>query len=361
MFKAVIVEDEQPTLNLMRVLIGRNPDFTILGTFVDPMEALKQLPELRPDVVFLDIEMPEIRGLKLAQEIKRFHVHAQIVFTTAYPQYALKAFDVQALDYILKPVSEKSINRVRQRLNDLRTKLQVGHGSHPLTDAIRCFGDFEVRNSTGARVRFPTRKTEELFAYFLMHPNQEINKWKLAEMLWPEKDGERALHNVHGTIYRLKKVLDSSGIEIAIVKTVEGYMLDTGELLYDVLFLQQTIEDWNVASINQGLAEEFLARYHGPLMAGKSYLWKIPLEERFRMDYERIMTCLVKEDVRKGEIYKVEERLHTSLIVEPDHVSLYASVLEILKESGYEQEYMRLESHIKKLSRSTTEIDECVD
>lgn len=84
-------------------------------------------------------------------------------------------------------------------------------------------------------VHFPTRMTEELLAFFLCHPDQGLNKWRLADLLWPDMSKDRALHNLHNTMYRLKRKLKEQEIDMSIQKTNEGYMLESLEQMYDVL------------------------------------------------------------------------------------------------------------------------------
>lgn len=104
---------------------------------------------------------------------------------------------------------------------------------------IKCFGGFEVRNLRGELVRWTTRKTEELFAYFLYHPGRDISKWHLMDLLWPDMNMERSSHNLHNTMYRLKKTLKEQEIGMDIQKTNEGYTLEPQNLVYDLLEFQQ--------------------------------------------------------------------------------------------------------------------------
>ncbi len=234
LIRVVIVEDEKPILELMKVLIGRNPHYSIIGAFTNPQEALTAILELKPDLTFLDVEMPKMNGLELAQRINDMMEQTRIIFTTAYKEYALDAFKVYAFDYILKPVTPAAIERITSRLLKLE---QVTEPNVIKTrqSVIRCFGSLEVRNPEGSLVRWPTKKTEELFAYFLCHPGQDINKWYLADMLWPDMLEDRASHNLHNTIYRLKKLLKEQEIGMDILKTNDGYMIDTLGSMYDLL------------------------------------------------------------------------------------------------------------------------------
>lgn len=349
MFRTVIVEDEQPSLDLMEIIVDRTEGFVIKGAFIDPGEALKCIPDLQPDVVFLDVEMPAMNGIELARKIRALSRDVHVVFTTAYTQYALEAFDVQALDYILKPVTIQAIERVRERLM-MQRNVSGESQQQLMRPTIRCFGGFEVRDKVGALVHFPTRKTEELFAYFLCHAGRNLNKWQLADLLWPEMDGDRASHNLHSTIYRLKKVLALSGIGVDIHKTTEGYMMDAVHLGYDVLAFQQAGKALAEENLAAEQAEYLFSIYQGPLLDGKTYVWKLSLEEKFRLDYERLAFRLVNNDLSKGDSQKAEQRLNACLTVEPNHMGLHKSLLDMYRGSGdkerAERLYVRLKEYI---------------
>ncbi|SFM28931.1 Two-component response regulator, SAPR family, consists of REC, wHTH and BTAD domains [Paenibacillus sp. 1_12] len=326
MYTAIIVEDETPILNLMKYVIGQNRHFTIIGTFTSSLEALSCLTELQPDVAFLDVEMPRMNGLELAEKICEVSEHTKIIFTTAFKHYALEAFKVYAFDYILKPVMPVAIDRIANRLIKLhRTpdERQTGAAS------IRCFGGFEVRNREGGLVRFPTRKTEELFAFFLCHPGQDLSKWRLADVLWMEMIEDRASHNLHNTIYRLKKLLKEQEIDIDIQKTHEGYMLEPADHLYDVL--EYGRYDFSLAERSQDTSklEQLWSLYKGPLLEGKDYLWKAPLEEGFCKQYTVLTRSLIQLDLVREEWKKSEYRLEAYLSLYPLHEEMNQILLDL--------------------------------
>lgn len=121
--RAIIVDDEPLARDLLQAVIADDTDVEIVAMCASGDEALKAAETLRPDLIFLDIEMPEMTGLEIAQTlIERMGISAmpQIIFTTAYDRYAVDAFKVNAIDYVLKPIDDDtisaSINRVRRIL-----------------------------------------------------------------------------------------------------------------------------------------------------------------------------------------------------------------------------------------------------
>jgi len=310
MFKAIIVEDEKPILELMKHVIGQSPHYTIVGAYNSPIEALDQVTSLQPDVAFLDVEMPRMNGLELARMINEISEHTQIIFTTAYKDYALEAFQVQATDYILKPVTKSAIERVTNRLHKQRTAIVPPVQPVNQVAFIRCFGGLEVRNSRGELVRFPTRKTEELFAYFLCHPDSEISKWHLVELLWPDLEEERVLHNLHNTLYRLKKLLKEQEIPLEIIKINEGYLLHTQQQAYDLLEFKRDSDNLSPKTMDLTKAEQRCSLYMGPLLDRKEYIWKTALEEKYRKQYLASMRSLIQYDVEQQNWQKADQRFN---------------------------------------------------
>jgi two-component system LytT family response regulator len=112
--RALIVDDEPLARERIRQLLEGQSDVTLVGECGSGPEALVEIDHQRPDLVFLDVEMPEMDGFEVLRALDRAHLPF-IVFVTAYNQYALRAFDVHALDYLVKPVSRARFLETVQR------------------------------------------------------------------------------------------------------------------------------------------------------------------------------------------------------------------------------------------------------
>jgi two-component system LytT family response regulator len=109
--KAVIVEDEPESLQLLGNLILANGNATVFGSTSDPQKALNLIVSLKPDIVFLDIKMPGKSGFEILDDLKQLKsINPYIIFTTAYDEYAIKAFEYAAFDYLLKPIEPQRLN-----------------------------------------------------------------------------------------------------------------------------------------------------------------------------------------------------------------------------------------------------------
>jgi two-component system LytT family response regulator len=115
--KAFLVDDEPLALKRLARLLEQTGRVEIAGSSADPVDAVDQLRTLAIDVLFLDIEMPEMTGFDLLAKLSH---QPLVVFTTAYHQYALQAFEVNSIDYLLKPIEPKQLDRALNKLDRIR-------------------------------------------------------------------------------------------------------------------------------------------------------------------------------------------------------------------------------------------------
>ena len=111
----IIVDDEQPALEEINFLLESIPEVKVIGQGRNGIEAIQLVEELEPDLLFLDIEMPGLNGFKVVEQLVSKDELPQVIFVTAYDQYAVQAFDVNAVDYILKPIEKSRLEKAVQR------------------------------------------------------------------------------------------------------------------------------------------------------------------------------------------------------------------------------------------------------
>src|SRR5581483_8787416 len=118
-FSVLLVDDEPLAREGLRILLARDPQIGAIHDAKNGQEAVTAIRELRPDIVFLDIQMPEMDGFGVVREVGADRMPA-VVFITAHDQYAIQAFDINAIDYLLKPVTAerfaKALERVKARI-----------------------------------------------------------------------------------------------------------------------------------------------------------------------------------------------------------------------------------------------------
>ena len=142
--RAVIADDEPLVRDALRDVLGGEPDVELVGECGNGLEALRLAEELRPDLLFLDIQMPGLTGLELAQVLARFKTPPPIVFVTAHEEHAVDAFELRAVDYVLKPVRP-------ERLAEAVRRVVEGAGNAPADD------DEQIPVERGGVTRFLNR------------------------------------------------------------------------------------------------------------------------------------------------------------------------------------------------------------
>jgi two-component system LytT family response regulator len=114
--KAVIIDDERPARQELRTLLEEHAFIEICGEAENASTALKLIEETEPDLLFLDIQMPGKTGFDLLESLPPPHPH--VIFTTAYDEYAVRAFEINALDYLMKPINPRRLQATLERLRD---------------------------------------------------------------------------------------------------------------------------------------------------------------------------------------------------------------------------------------------------
>jgi two-component system, LytTR family, response regulator LytT len=120
--KCVCVDDEHLALEELKYLLEMIPDIEVIGEGSNGPEAIRLIQELEPDLIFLDVQMPGLNGFEVVDQLIRLDILPQVVFVTAFDQYAVRAFEINVVDYLLKPVEksrlEKAIQRVKHQLEN---------------------------------------------------------------------------------------------------------------------------------------------------------------------------------------------------------------------------------------------------
>ncbi|WP_042169098.1 BTAD domain-containing protein [Paenibacillus gorillae] len=289
MMKAVIVDDEQLVAEQIdRMLV--NAGVKVLGCCINPHEALGMAKALQPDVLFLDIEMPELSGLEIAKLVYADKLDMEVVFITAYNQYAIDAFRVNALDYLLKPVMEEDLMRSLERVTQRRQhrKAAVGTSSDgQRTVTAELFGKFALRLNEGLEpVRWVTSKCAELLAYMLLQPlEKEVSKWELVEALWPSQNSDKAGINLRSTVSRVNKTFRDCGLEITLTSVKNGYrlVLSNGAPAVDAMELESyVLEGVEPDSDNLSRVEQLIQRCSQPFLPEFDSAWCEPYRKQYR-------------------------------------------------------------------------------
>jgi two-component system LytT family response regulator len=194
--KLLLVDDEGPARRKMLRFLESAPDFEVVGEADDGLKAIAAIERQRPDVVFLDVQMPKLDGFQVAAALKP--PLPEIVFVTAHDEFALKAFEVHALDYLLKPYDEDRFRKVLDRIRERRKP----SGDHALVERLqRLLAEVQPAERFADRVLV----TESERAFFV--PVASID-WVEGARNYVLLHASGKTHTLRGTLDGLLKKLD---------------------------------------------------------------------------------------------------------------------------------------------------------
>lgn len=200
--RAFIADDEPPARNKIRKFLQSRTDVSVCGEAGDGLSAIKHVLELRPDLLFLDIQMPNGDGFDVLREVYPQHKPA-VIFTTAYDQYAIQAFEVEALDYLLKPFTAERFHAAVDRT--LRGQRPARSGSAESDSKFeRLLAQLTVRQASNQRIL--VRNDDRIF--FLKASDIE---WVEAEEKYVLLHTRSQRHIVRQSISSLEEQLAPAG------------------------------------------------------------------------------------------------------------------------------------------------------
>lgn len=195
--KAIIIDDEEKARNLLRVLVQENcKKITEIVEADHLLKGIELIKAHRPQIVFLDIEMPGNSGLEILDYIDKEDYHFEIIFTTAYSEYAIQAIQLSAIDYLLKPIKGAKVkeavdkalsvlgkSKINQRLEELRSVLASSEFKKiglPVNDGIEfvAFNDIIMLEADGMYTKIDTVNREILISKPLKHFNELLQNVK---------------------------------------------------------------------------------------------------------------------------------------------------------------------------------------
>ncbi|WP_400245648.1 response regulator [Niallia sp. JL1B1071] len=310
MIKAVLVDDEILVLNLLGKIISETKDIEVIGTFTDPELALVEIPKLQPNVVFLDVDMPELNGIELGTRLIESNENEdmEIVFVTAYEQYAIHAFKLNAIHYILKPVDPHSINEIVSRVYQKK-----GREEKKSTERgeINLFGNVHLRVN-GNNIDFLTGKIEELLALLILNRGKGISKWVITDILWKNSSIEKSLQNLYTMIFRLKKMLKNVGIKVNVTSKNSIYRIELTDAYCDVIEFDRFMK--KRLRVNDHNLDEFkrvISLYQGDLFEEKDYLWCMNDRERYYQDFVNLVKVVANYYGENKRFDQLENLFHT--------------------------------------------------
>lgn len=277
--RVVLIDDEQNALDYLSELLLPYDDIEVVGAYSNPVTGIERILQDGVDLVFLDINMPDFSGIDVATELRKHNQNIFIVFVTAHDQYAIEAFDVEASDYVMKPVLTDRLHETIMRIRKYRGS-DITEPELKITMLQRI--QFILSNGEPVPIHFNMTKIQHLFIYLLHNRSRLVRKEHIVDMLWDDLEEKNAFSQLYNAIYIMRKELEPYEKFIEITTFSDSYRLDLTNTIVDVDEFEQAIP--KLPPINETTYEthqQILDIFSGNYLTDYDYLWVE--NERYRL------------------------------------------------------------------------------
>lgn len=311
--RAILIDDEKPALVHLENLLNKDGSIEVVGKYTFAQAGIDHLKRDKTDMVFLDIGMPEINGLEAAEYIQQIDHKIKIIYITAYSEYALEAFELNALDYVLKPIVpvrfQKTLDRIRDTIPSSST-IKVEETSDVVE--VLCFKRLTLQDGhpDGKKLKWRTMKAQELFAFLLHHKSEWVSKEKIIDALWPEYTEEKATTHLHTSVYQIRKLLKEWGITTKLEYAQEGYRLNQEGISNDVDRFEAGIQvDKDYAEDCYHQNERLLSLYRGDYLEEHDYPWASIRRQTLLQAYMNLLFTTAQYEIDHNREQQAIQRL----------------------------------------------------
>lgn len=334
MIKSIIVDDEQFTLEEIRDTIKDFDEVDVVEATTDYNKALEIVKKYDIQLAFLDIEMQGINGISLAEKMIEINPSIEVVFITAYDNYAYDAFEANAIDYVLKPIRAERLEKTLKKiLKIIKTEPEIKKS----TLKVRFFKKFRVFNEVES-VRWRTTKDGELLAYLLENVGIPIHKEKIIDKLWADVELKNALIYLQSSIYRIRKLFSKYGYEDTIKYANNSYIIKDINIDCDLWSFNKYLNrNYILSEDNIHEYEKIFELYVGDYLEEDAYVWAMDMQENLKHKYLRLVTNIGAYYMRKNDFNKAIEYLEKLVKVDP----FYEEGIKLLFKCHYEKNEIR--------------------
>lgn len=344
--RVIIIDDEKWAIEVLVRQLNKLTNINIVKTYTNPLEAYQELPKLNVDVVFLDIEMGEVDGLEFAAKLLSLPTHVDIIFVTAYNQYALDAFEVNAIDYLIKPVTIARLKKTYDKLRIYgRADPQVLHDKKQRSLYINVMGGFQLLDQDGRVVKWRTKKVKELFIYLWQHKGVLVHKTKIIDNLWADIPIDKSLTLLHTSIYQLRKTLKTLGLKNPILYLNDHYKFDC--------LIESDIDQLTKIFVNKAVSEEMieevLSLYKGDYLEEENFEWAIGKQQQIKYQFVNFLDQYIERKIDHAEkSSSIVKSLEKLVELEPYSEKYLAYAIRYLGEQENKQELIHFFEYFRE-------------
>jgi len=322
MIRVMLIDDEEDALDLLEILLGQIGNVEIAGRYLNPLQAIEALGNAPVDAVFLDNQMPGMKGMQAARKIREVFPRMPIVFTTAYSEYAVEAFEIQSTDYLLKPFTvERLLNAVARIRQSLSESAIQARRSESLLPAVRCLGGFRIVLPGGTNKTLPwrTKKEKELCAYLIHHAGKAVHTASILEALWPGYDLSKAKTYLYTCLSYLRKSLSENRLPIQIRKSSQGFVADLDGLAVDSDEFEQLLSKaLGEGETDDRVYDKMNRMYEGDYLEDCDFGWATARQLELKASFVRALRRGYESFRTQGNLALAADSLGKLLTLAPD-------------------------------------------
>jgi len=334
MVNVIVVDDEWYTLEEICGLVAKTGWMTVVGRYQNPRQALEGASGLAPQVAFIDVEMPEMDGITLAEKLLETNPSLIVAFITAWDQYAVQAFDLNALDYVMKPIK---LERFERMIEKIRGVISLNRPVPSPVLKIQCFGQLEIRIGD-VPVKWERAKAQELFAYLVMNHNRYVHKDTIIEDLWPEYEYARALPILQTSICKIRHVFSALKGEVALDYAASKYCLSIHSAECDYFEVERALTGYRKGEqMTYAAVKKASQIIHQGFLTQQGYLWSLEKDEELRKTFTGVLKQIVSDYSQAGAHNATAKYLKLHLQLAPYDEEANWRLLKLYEALGEDQ------------------------
>jgi len=344
MIRALIVDDEEVALNLLEILLGQIGDVQVVGRYSNAIRAIEALRTTPVDAVFLDYQMPGMTGMTAARKIRDMYPQMQIVFTTAYAEYAVEAFEIQSTDYLLKPITmsrlQNAVSRIRHAVSAVQARPDAG-----VRPFIRCMGGFSIGlpHADNRLLSWKTNKEKEICAFLIHHEGKRVDTAFIIESIWPGYDLKKAKTYLYTCLSYLRRSLQEHGVPMRVEKDGNGFAIRLDGAAADVTEFERLLDEILTAEEpDERLYGKINELYKGEYMEGCDFGWALARREAIKVKYIRALRRMSRHFRMRGRISLETDCLQRLFAIAPDSEADGRELIRLHLEAGNRNEALRV-------------------
>lgn len=310
--RVALVDGKEQNICILENQLYEFDGIELTGGYTDSKVFLEHLEITEPEVVFINAETFPLTGIQLSRELNERENPPCIIIVADSSAYAVEAFEVQAVDYLLYPINVERLQKTLERVRSEIIKRRLLIKSSQIADTMEkelyvgSLGRFYITDTYGNQIKWRTKKVKEMFAYLWHNRKQSIYKALIIEDLWPEYPYDKANSLFHTTMYQLRRLLKELGFAEAITFHNDAYKL----AISSVSDLEQLMGYLRIENHTKSSIWQILHLYTGDYFGEESYHWADYEQFQYK---KRVIGCLKRFVKRCWETTPEDEIIEVCL------------------------------------------------